>query len=264
MGEYVVSIIVAGRITELVFLIVFSVAIAYAMYSARHGRMPKIRRLPAIDALDEVVGRATEMGKPLLYSTGGLLTDVEAPQTIAAFTVLDYVARKSAKMGTDLRVAPRFAVHIPIVADILQNAYLAESKPGMFKPEKIQYYSDTQFAFSQGVMGLIARERPASLIMIGAWWGESLTFLETAAQYGVMALGGTANTHQIPFIVLCTSECLIGEEIFAAGAYLSKDPVSVGTVAAGDIGRYIVLALIAIGSILMTAGVRVLGDLFKL
>ena len=258
------GIIVAGRMTQLVFLIVFAIAIAYAMYSARHGKLPKIRRLPAIDALDEVVGRATEMGKPLLYSTGGLLTDVEAPQTIASFTVLDYVARKSAKMGTDLRVAPRFAVHIPIVADILQNAYLAEGKPDMFNPEKIQYYSDTQFAFSQGVMGLIARERPASLVMIGAWWGESLTFLETAAIYGVMALGGTANTHQIPFIVLCTNECLIGEEIFAAGAYLSKDPISVGTVAAGDIGRYVILALIVIGSLLMTAGIRVLGDIFKM
>lgn len=91
-----------------------------------------------------------------------------------------------------------------------------------------------------------------------------MLFLEAAAIYGVMALGGTANTHQLPFIVLCTSECLIGEEIFAAGAYLSKDPVSVGTVAAGDIGRYVVLALIVIGSILMTAGVRVLADIFKM
>lgn len=258
------SILVAGRIIELVFLLVFTVAIAYAMYSAKHGKLPTIRRLPAIDALDEVVGRATEMGKPLLYSTGGNLTDVETPQTIAAFTVLDYVAHKSAKMGTKLLVAPRFAIHIPIVADVLQNAYLAEGKPDMFKPEMVQYFSDAQFAFGQGVMGLIARERPASLVMIGAWWGESLLFLEAAAIYGVMALGGTANTHQLPFIVLCTSECLIGEEIFAAGAYLSKDPVSVGTVAAGDIGRYVVLALIVIGSILMTAGVRVLADIFKM
>ncbi len=258
------SILVAGRITELVFLMIFAVAIAYAMYSAKHGKLPTIRRLPAIDALDEVVGRATEMGKPLLYSTGGNLTDVETPQTIAAFTILDYVAHKSAKMGTKLLVSPRFAIHIPIVADILQNAYLAEGKPDMFNPEMVQYFSDAQFAFGQGVMGLIARERPASLVMIGAWWGESLLFLEAAAIYGVMALGGTANTHQLPFIVLCTNECLLGEEIFAAGAYLSKDPVSVGTVAAGDIGRYVVLALIVIGSIMMTAGIHVLADLFKM
>ena len=258
------SILVAGRITELVFLIVFGVAIAYAIYSAKHGKLPTIRRLPAIDMLDEVVGRATEMGKPLLYSTGGNLTDVETPQTIAAFTMLDYVAHKSAKMGNKLLVSPRFAIHIPIVADVLQSAYLGEGKSDMFNPEMIQYFSDQQFAFGQGVMGLIARETPASLVMMGAWWGESLLFLEAASIYGVMALGGTANTHQLPFIVLCTSGCLLGEEIFAAGAYLSKDPASVGTVAAGDIGRYVILALLAIGSIMMTAGVHVLVDLFKM
>jgi hypothetical protein len=259
-----VSILAAGRITELVFLIMFAAAIVYAMYSAKHGKLPTIRRLPALDTLDEVVGRATEMGRPLLYSTGGNLTDVETPQTIAAFTILDYVAHKSAKMGSKVLVAPRFALHIPIVTGVLQDAYLAEGKPELFKPEMVQYFSDQQFAFGQGVMGLIARERPASLVMVGAWWGESLLFLEAASIYGVMALGGTANTHQIPFIVLCTSSCLIGEEIFAAGAYLSKDPVSVGTVAAGDIARYVILALLVIGSILMTAGVRVLADLFKM
>jgi len=258
------SIIAVGRITELVFLIIFSAVVAFSIYLAKRGKMWEIRRLPAIDTLDETVGRATEMGKPILYTVGGLLTDVEAPQAIAGFTILNYIARRAAKTGTELRVAPRFAVHIPIVTDIVGSAYLAEGHPERFKPENIRYHSDTQFAFATGVMGQIAREKPASLVMIGAWWAECLMFLETAVIHGAMSVGGTANTHQIPFIVLCTSECLIGEEIFAAGAYLSKEPVSVGTIAAGDIGRYIILALIVIGTVLVTAGVRWLADVFKL
>jgi hypothetical protein len=258
------SIIAAGRIAELVFLIVFSAVIALSIHLAKKGKVWEIRRLPAIDTLDEIIGRATEMGKPILYTVGGRLTDVEAPQAIAGFTILDYVARRAAKTGTELRVAPRFAVQIPIVTDIVSNAYLAEGHPERFKPENIQYHSDTQFAFATGVMGQIAREKPASFVMIGAWWGECLMFLETAVIYGAMSVGGTANTHQIPFIVLCTSQCLVGEEIFAAGAYLSKEPVSVGTIAAGDIGRYIVLALIVVGVALATAGVRWLADILKL
>jgi len=258
------GIIVAGRIFQLVFLLVFSVIVAITIYMAQKGKMPEIRRLPGIDALDEVIGRATEMAKSIIYTVGGQLTDVEAPQAIAGFTMLSYVARKAAKTNTDLRVVPRFAVHIPIVTDIVQAAYLAEGHPEKFNAEKIHYYSDTQFAFATGVMGQIARDKPASLIMMGAWWAECLMFLETASIHSLMSVGGTANTHQIPFIVLCTSECLIGEEIFAAGAYLSRDPVGVGTIAAGDTGRYVILALIGIGVVLATAGIRWLADLVKL
>jgi len=259
-----VSIIVAGRIVELVFLLVFSAIVALSIRMAQKGKMPEIRRLGGIDALDEVIGRATEMGKSIIYTVGGQLTDVEAPQAIAGFTMLSYVSRKAAQTNTDLRVVPRFAVHIPVVTDIVQASYLAEGHPERFSAEKIRYYSDTQFAFATGVMGQIARDKPASLIMMGAWWAECLMFLETATIHNVMSVGGTANTHQIPFIVLCTSECLIGEEIFAAGAYLSRDPISVGTIAAGDIGRYVILALTGAGVVLATAGIKWLADIIKL
>ncbi|MBS7613562.1 hypothetical protein KEJ48_04865 [Candidatus Bathyarchaeota archaeon] len=253
--------IIAGRYSSLIFLMIFSIIIFFIIQLGKRGKILKIRKLPAIDAIDEVVGRAAEMGKPLLYTVGGYLDNVEAPQAIAGFTILDYVAHKTAKMGVELITCPRYATHIPIAHEIVREAYRAEGVPDMFKPENIQYYSDTQFAFATGVMGTIARERPASFIMIGAWWAEALMFLETAVIYGVMSIGGTANTHQIPWIVLCTSYTLFGEEIFAAGAYLSKDPVSVGTIGAGDAGRYIIIALILLGAALTTLGIPILNRL---
>jgi hypothetical protein len=204
------------------------------------------------------------MGRPLIYTVGGVLDNVEAPQAITGFTILDYVAHKTAKTGVDLIICPRFATHIPIVTDIVREAYRAEGTLDLFKPERIQYYSDTQFAFATGVMGAIARERPASFIMIGAWWAEALMFLETAVIYGAMSIGGTANTHQIPWIVLCTSYTLFGEEMFAAGAYLSKDPISVGTIGATDIERYIIISLILLGVILVTMGIPFLNRLLSM
>jgi hypothetical protein len=258
------GVIVAGRSAELFFLIVLSGLIAFAIYLARKGKVPELRKLEAVEVIDETIGRATEMGKPILYVPGGNLDDVEAPQSVAGLTVLGYVARRAAVLNADLRAVAFYSVYIPIIADILQTAYLAEGHPEKYKPESITYYSNERWAWASGVMGQIAREKPASLIMIGAWKGESLMFLETAAIHGVMAVGGTAYTAQIPFIVLCSRACLIGEEMFAAAAYISKDPISIATISGGDMGRFFIMAVTAIGVILATVGVKLLPSLLRL
>lgn len=258
------SVIAKGRIAQLFFFAVLSGLVALSLYLAKKGKVPEIRKLPALDMIDELIGRATEMGRPLVYLTAGLLENVEVPQTIASFTILDDVARKCARMNTDLRTVARFSTHIPIVTDVLETAYLAEGRREMFKPERIVYFAEDQWAYCSGVISQIIREKPASMIFMGAWWGELLVMLENAAINGVMSVGGSANTHQIPFIVLCTNGCLIGEELLAAQAYISKDPVSIGTVSGGDLGRYFILATIIVGTLLATGGVFQLVNLLRL
>jgi len=56
---------------------------------------------------------------------------------------------------------------------------------------------------------------------------------------------------------------LIGEEIYAAGAYLSKDPVQVGSVAGQDVGKAIALVLIVVGILLTAVGIPVLTNLLR-
>ena len=258
------SIVAAGKVNQLALLLAFSAAIAFVIYSALKGKMPKIRRLSAVDTIDQCIGRAVEMGRPILYSSVGYLTTIDAPQTIASFTVLEYVARKAAKMNADLRVVPRYAVLIPSMTDIVKSAYIAEGHPEMFKSEKIMFFSDTQFAYATGMMGEIARERPASVIVLGAQSGEALCTLESAVIHGAMSVFGTANTHQLPWVALTATDSLIGEELFAVGAYISKEPISVGTIGGGDIARFICIAIIGVGALLATAGVRWFADLFKI
>jgi hypothetical protein len=92
--------------------------------------------------------------------------------------------------------------------------------------------------------------------MVGGYWAESLQLAEVGYSIGAVQIAGTANTHQIPFFVAACDYCLIGEEIYAAGAYLSKDPVQTGSVVGQDFGKALACVLILLGLVLSAIGVK--------
>ncbi|RLE49500.1 MAG: hypothetical protein DRJ21_02355, partial [Candidatus Methanomethylicota archaeon] len=208
-------------------------------------------------AIDEAIGRATEMGRPVFCSHG--IADISSatygPQTIAGLAVLSYVAQMCARYGTRLIVPVRILSILPIATEIVETAYRIEGKADQFRKEDIVYLSPWQFAYSLAYMSMMEREKAAANIMIGAYWAESLQLAETGYRVGAIQVSGTANTHQIPFFVVATDYCLIGEEIYAAGAYLSKDEILIASIAAQDIGKYIAVALSFLGALLMTGGI---------
>jgi len=79
-----------------------------------------------------------------------------------------------------------------------------------------------------------------------------------------MQIGGTARMYQIPFFAALCDYVLIGEEMFAAGAYVSGDAQQIGTIACQDWYKLAALILGIIGMLLATANVTVIGDLLKL
>lgn len=228
--------------------------------------MPKLRKLPGLDAVEEAVGRATEMAKPVVISTGiGGLTDVTAPQTVAGLSMVGYVARLCARYGAELIAPARMPYVIPIETEIIQTAFNEEGKTeeAARASEMVHYLSDSQFGYTIAYLGILQRRKPAAHIMVGGYWAESLQLAEVGFSVKAIQIAGTANTHQIPFFVAACDYALIGEEIYAAGAYLSKDPVQAGSVAGQDIGKAIALVLIVVGIFLTAAGIPVLTDLLR-
>ena len=89
---------------------------------------------------------------------------------------------------------------------------------------------------------------------MGAYFAESLLLTETGASTGAIQIAGTDSDHQLPFFVTTCDYTLIGEELYAASAYLSKEPVQIGTLLGQDIGKAVVLSAIGIGIVLATVG----------
>ena len=257
------KLIVSGQMTTFWLQLLFCVGVVVVTLRARKGmKMPEIRRVAGLDAIDEALGRATEMGKPVLYVPG--IGSIGDAQTLAALSILGHIASMTAKLNTRLIVCNRDTTVHPITEAIVQQSYRQAGKLEDYSADDIRYLSSEQFAFASGVMGLMAREQVAAAILIGAFWSESLLFAEKGHQLGAIQVAGTANAPQLPFFVTACDYTLIGEEIYAASAYLSREPVLLANIVVQDWGKIATILLILVGAVATTFGAKSsLGFLLK-
>jgi len=260
------TIINEGLVASFVLLVIVLVEILVALFIARGGRyVPKIRKITGLEAIEEAVGRATEMGKPIAYTTGlGGIRDQYYYQTVAGLNILGYTAEMAAKYGAKLLYFPYDPTIMPMAYEVVEQGYIRAGKQEAFNPEDIIYLGGDQFPWAFGVLGSIYREGTAANIHMGPFWAESLILAEAGFYTGAIQVAGTANYHQIHFFVVASDYALIGEELMAAGAYLSKDPTQIGSLWGADFSKLTVIALLIIGVILTAAGVAALNDFFAL
>lgn len=233
-----------GRINVLVAIVTFTLMLAYFVTQARSGKGLFIRKIAGLAAVEEAVGRATEMGKPILYVPG--LGDIDWTATIASMNILGEVARKIALYDTALIVPNRWSVTFTVAKEVVKEAFISEGRPEKFREDYVRYLTEAQFGFAAAVNGIMMREKPATNFFIGRFWAESLIMAETGSQAGSFQIAGTDSVLQLPFFVTACDYTLMGEELYAASAYLSREPILLGSLKAQDYGKLIAL-LILIG-----------------
>lgn len=240
-------------------LVLFLGLVAIYLQLALRGKGLFIRRIAGLDAMEEAVGRATEMGKPVLYVPG--IDDANNIQTIYSMAILNSVAKMVARYDTELIVPICKAFVVPLAEETVRAGYLDQGRPDGFRPDNVRFLSDEQFAFTAAVNGIMLRERPAANIFLGSFFAESLMLAETGFTTGAIQIAGTANIHQLPFFVVACDYTMIGEEFFATSAYLSREPMLVGTLKASDAMKVIIIVFLILGTILATAGNTTLNNL---
>ncbi len=252
--------IIGGYVFSFWLEALFIAALVTMITRARQGiKIPEVYKVAGLDAMDEAIGRCTEMGRPVHFAPG--IGDVQNAQTLAAMSILSYVAKQCAKYDTDLIDTNRNVIVYNMSEAIVKQAYIESGKPDAFKVENVRWISNDQFAYATGVTGIMYREKPAANLLLGAFWAESLIFAEVGATAGAIQIAGTANTAQIPFFVAACDYCLIGEELYAASAYLSREPVLLGSLVAQDWGKMGGVILIVLGTLLVSFNNTFLKDL---
>lgn len=250
-----------SKITGLIIAILLSTTIILLIYMSKKGKRFYIRRIAGLTAVEEAIGRATEMGRPLLFIPG--IMDINDVQTIAGITILHKVAKTVAEYDTRLQVPCSRSLVMATAREMVKEAYLAAGRPDAFQEDDIQYLTDEQFGFVAAVSGIIVREKPATCFYMGAFYAESLILAETGNSIGAMQIAGTAMPTQIPFFIVACDYTLIGEELFAASAYLSEDPKQLGSLKGQDAGKLMAIFFIAAGSLSATLAQLFGGGFFK-
>jgi hypothetical protein len=244
------------KLNNLALMLIFGAAVISSIRRARANPHIFLRRIPGLDAVEEAVGRATEMGRPVLYLTGsGELSgggDPSSLATIAATVILGEVAKRVAWYGADLKVPHRAPIVMAICQEMVRESYLAAGRPDAYKEDSNFFITRDQFAYTAAVDGIMLREQPAANFFMGYYYAESLLLAETGAATGAIQIAGTDAEHQLPFFVTACDYTLIGEELYAASAYLSREPALVGTLRAQDMGKAVLLGAMMLGALLLT------------
>ena len=239
-------VLIWSRWMDLVVLLFSFGVVLYMIRRSLKGKPPKIRRLAALDAVDELVGRAAEMGGPILCTPGwgrSFTESASAPQFMAFLSLLNSVARKAYDAGANMIVSVAVPEMLPLSQEVLRENARLIGHPELYDESKVRYFPGA-YGLIASTMGIFeTKEKPASFIMVGPLFMETLYLSLLAATKGALQIGGTANISQIPFLVACCDYILIGEEIYAAGAYLDREPVQVGSIGGQDI-----IKLFAIGA----------------
>jgi hypothetical protein len=241
-----------NRINILIAMVIFFALIIYFIDTAKRGKSLFVRRIAGLDAVEEAVGRATEMGKPIIYVPGlGSVADIA---TIASLNILGEVAKKTAQYDSALLVPNRDPIFYTVAREMVKESYTKAGRPDAFKNDSVFFVTDQQFAYAAAVDGLMVREKPATNFFLGMFWAESLILAETGAQTGAIQIAGTDSVFQLPFFITACDYTLIGEELYAASAYLSREPLLLGSLKGQDYGKMVILAVVVVGSVLLLLG----------
>ncbi len=228
-----------------VITFIFCSSVIFWIRHAKKGGDLKVRKIAGLEAVDEAVGRATEMGRSCLFIPG--IQDMNDIQTIAGLTVLSRVARTAAEFDAKVEVPTSRSLVMTAARETIQASYLSAGRPDAYNPDLIYYVTDEQFGYVAYLQGMMVREKPAACFYMGCFYAESLILAEMGNTIGAIQVAGTAMPAQLPFFVAACDYTLIGEEFFAASAYLSGEPDQLGSLKGQDVGKVIVAIGIVVG-----------------
>jgi hypothetical protein len=224
-------------------------------------RMPRFRRLAALEAIPEIIGRCVEMGRPLIFSIGrAALNLASAALAVAGFTILGETMRESIDKGAEVIVIANQAEHIPLLRGIMEESYLLAGIPEEMNPDNIIFIGGGQYAQIAATVGLMDKRNAAGLIFPGgAASADIVIYGEHAARIGAMSMAGMTNIYAWPWIVSTFDYSLLGEDVLAAGCILSGEPMMTSTIWSGDFYRFFLITIIIIALIATWVGIDVTG-----
>jgi len=162
----------------LIATIILSIIIMTAgVLAKRYAHKLFIRRIGGLEAVDDALGRAAEMGKPVFFCHG--TGDLGAPVTISAVNILGKVAERVAEYGTEMKVTCMNYMVMQVSQEMVRDAYTRQGRPDAYRDDNVFFVTADTFAYSAAVGGMMIREQAGTAFFFGSFGSESLLLSET-------------------------------------------------------------------------------------
>lgn len=247
------DIIISGRVVVLIVTLGIFFFQVYYMWRAKKGHVPQLQRLPAVDALEEGVGRAVEMGRPVHFVTtmgelqgGG--TDLS--EKVLGYYVMEHVAEMCASQNAQLYVSEADPLAIGYIRETLRSAYEKAGWPEGLREDMIAWFPWTSMAFA--LPNWFQTLKPGANYMMGNLYFCTVIVAEAGALGGAFQVG----YGQTEFLIASCEYVLIADEYYATTAYLSKKPSLVAGIAGNDYVKMLLLTAFVASLFLFNIGIK--------
>ena len=231
------------------FLVLFIILIgAFSIYERvrRGGR--DLRDISAISRLIYAIGLAVEDGTRLHVSLGTSdMTGEQSAAALAGLSILDRVARTASISDAPPVVTSGDGALSVLSQTVLAGAYREMGVGELHDPAQARLVGVTPFSYAAGTLPVIHDEQVSATLMTGHFGPEIALIGETADRTDGFTLAGTDSLPGQAVLYAAAQEPLIGEELFAAGAYLRSGLVHTASLRVQDVFRWLIIAAILAG-----------------
>lgn len=233
----------------IILIFLFLGPLFFYINRVKNGKSYELKSIKGIEEIEHAVHSSIEQGRPISFTTG--MTDV-SPLLFACLGVLSFVSKTVAKLKGGLIVPVRDPESLALIDSTIQQSYLAVKRQSDYDPGQTRFLSSEQLAYASGYQGLVHRENVGAAFLFGSFAAESLILAEAGQHIGAKQIAATVSNEQIPFFITSCDYTLLGEELFAASAYVTKDPTQLASIRAQDVAKLTLLIIIVLGILIAT------------
>lgn len=223
---------------------------------ARRKTQPVFRAIPAFNRFQRAIGLSVEDGSRLHFTFGrGSLTAPTSASALAALGMLRRVAELTSLSDRPPVVTSGNPVLAILTQDTLQSAYQAAGAEELFKRDTGRVAGLTPFSYVAGTLPVMYDENVSANVILGNFGMEAALLADTAERENSFILAAADTLPAQTVLYVTAQDPLIGEELFAAGAYLNAGPAHTASLTVQDVLRWAVVVLMIGGSVLALLGV---------
>jgi hypothetical protein len=244
------SVDVAALAVLLIFVPLFVVFTA----RAKSGRRFPLRPIPAYTRMQHLVSHATESGQPIHVGMGsGQIGSEATPEALMATTVFDYIARHAAVASQTVLGTTGDATILSTAQGILREAHQEAGFLDAYAGTELNFSGPDPLAYAIGAQQSLGHKQHLASVLLGHFGAEGLWLAESTARQDMLQLGGTSDPAAATLLKASLDETVIGEEVYAAGAYLHR-PSHLGSLATQDIVRLVLMLSVIVGVVMTSLG----------
>lgn len=220
------------------------------------GGSRRLRDIPAFHRFRRAVGLSVENGQRLHISLGrGGITELPGGATFEGLTILECCTRAASISDRPPVATSGDSITAVLSQDTLHAGYASLGAERRYTPTNGRLSGLTPLSYAAGVMPDIHDEQVSASVFAGHFGSEVGLLIEAGERTRSLTVAGSDSLPAQAVLYAAAQEPLVGEELYAGGAYLGAGAAHIASLRMQDILRWVVVGLILLGAILKLVGV---------